>query len=253
MAQKSLQAFHLESPIIIDGVFEKDKWVNADSASNFIQMEPRPGDSSTERTAAWFGFDNNSIYAVIKCYQQTPAIAKNQSRDALSKSDDIAALFIDTYNDKRSGYGFFVNPIGTQIDMKVNDDGRNIDLNWDTEWECEASIFEGGWCAEIMIPFSSLKYKKGLETWGINFGRVIRSNFETVYWTGPLTEDFRVSQGGKLTGLSATGSGMQLSFFPYISAFKTSGEKVSADAGGDIKWQITPNSSLNGTMSLISM
>jgi len=244
-----MKAFHLDSPIIIDGVFEKTKWADADSADNFIQMEPRPGDYSSERTVAWFGFDNNYIYAVIKCYQQTPVIAKNQSRDALSKSDDIAALFIDTYNDNRSGYGFFVNPLGTQIDMKVNDDGRNIDLNWDAEWECEASLFEGGWCAEIMIPVSSLKYKKGLETWGINFGRVIRSNFETVYWTGPLSDDFRVSQGGVLTELTSTGKGMQLTLFPYIAGIKTTGEKIKTDAGGDIKWQITPNASLNGTIN----
>jgi hypothetical protein len=248
-AQKSIRAFYLESPPVIDGVFEKTLWADADSAAGFIQMEPQPGEPSTEVTVAWFGFDNENIFAVIKCYQRTPIIAKNQSRDALSKSDDVAALFIDTYNDNRSGYGFFVNPLGTQIDMKINDDGRNIDINWDTEWKCQASGFKGGWCAEIMIPLRSLKYKKGLETWGLNFGRVIRSNFETTYWTGPLTDDFRVSQGGKLTGLTATGTGMQLTLFPYISGFKTTGEKITADAGGDIQWQITPNASLNGTIN----
>lgn len=181
------------------------------------------------------------------CWQQSPVIAKNQSRDALSKNDDIAGIILDTYNDNRSGYCFLVNPLGSQIDMKINDDGRNTDLNWDTEWECEAAEFEGGWCIEIMIPLSSLKFRKGLETWGINFGRIIRSNFETTYWPGPLTDDFRISQGGKLTGITTTGKRMQLTLFPYLSAFKTTGEKISTDAGGDIKWQITPNVSLNGT------
>ena len=248
-AQKSIRAFFLESPIIIDGIFEKERWSDADSAYNFLQMEPHPGDPSSEETVAWFGFDNENIYAVIKCYQVTPVIAKNQSRDALSKSDDVVALIIDTYNDNRSGYGFFVNPLGTQIDMKINDDGRNIDINWDTEWKCQAGGFKGGWCAELMIPLNSLKYKKGLDTWGLNFGRVIRSNFETAYWGGTLTDDFRISQGGKLTGLTATGRGMQLALFPYFSVFKTTGEKIKADGGGDIRWQITPNASLNGTVN----
>ncbi len=248
-AQKSIKAFALGSPLVVDGVFEYEKWSGADSATNFIQMEPRSGEPSTERTVAWIGFDKTNIYAAVKCYQRSPVIAKNQSRDALSKSDDVVALIIDPYNDNRTGYGFFVNPLGTQIDMKINDDGRNIDLNWDTEWKCEAMEFEGGWCAEIMIPLRSFKYKKGLETWGINFGRIIRSNFETVYWTGPLSEDFRISQGGKLTGFTAADGGMQLSVFPYISGFKTTGENISADAGGDIKWQISPNASLNGTIN----
>ena len=248
-AQKSMQAFYLKSPPIVDGVFEKAIWSEADSATGFIQMEPVPGEPSTEKTMARFGFDDKNIYAAIKCYQRTPIIAKNQSRDALSKSDDITGLIIDTYNDNRSGYGFMVNPLGTQIDFKINDDGRNIDTNWDTEWKCEASEFNGGWCVEIMIPLSSLKFKKGLDTWGINFGRIIRSNFETSYWTGPLTADFRISQGGKVTGLTTTGRRMQLTFFPYFTGLKANGEKVSASTGGDVKWQITPNASLNGTIN----
>jgi hypothetical protein len=105
-AQKSIQVFKLESPLTIDGIFEPEKWMNADSASNFIQMEPQPGEDASEKTVAYFGHDGNKIYAAIKCYQSTPIIAKNQSRDALSKEDDIIALYLDTYNDNRSGYAF---------------------------------------------------------------------------------------------------------------------------------------------------
>ena len=247
IAQKSLKAFELAEKIVIDGVFEPLLWQNADSAESFIQMEPQPGEASTENTTAWFGYDEQYIYAVFKCYQKNPVIAKNQSRDALSKSDDIIALLIDTYNDNRSGYGFFVNPLGTQIDIKINDDGRNLDTNWDTEWECEARVFDWGWCAEMAIPFNSLKYRKGLETWGINFGRIIRTNFETTYWSGSLTADFRISQSGELIGLQPPGSKMKFSLYPYASVFKTTGEKIKADAGIDAEWQISPNVSMNAT------
>jgi len=96
-------------------------------------------------------------------------IAKNQGRDALSKNDDEVGLVIDTYNDNRTGYGFIVNPLGTQVDFKINDDGNNIDLNWDTEWKCAVAEFNGGWCTEIMIPLNSLNTKKGwipgVSTW----------------------------------------------------------------------------------------
>ena len=96
-------------------------------------MEPHPGESASEKTVCYFGFTNEAIYVSFQCSQSTPAIAKNQSRDALSKNDDIVAVILDTYNDSRSGYAFFVNPLSTQIEMAVNDDGRTIDLNWDTE------------------------------------------------------------------------------------------------------------------------
>jgi hypothetical protein len=248
-AQKILRAFSLKTSPPIDGIFEPEIWSGADSASGFIQMEPKPGEPASEATSAWFGFDEKNVYAVFKCYQHTSLIAKNQSRDALSKNDDEVGLVIDTYNDNRTGYGFIVNPLSTQIDFKINDDGNNIDLNWDAEWKCRCAEFDGGWCVEIMIPFNSLKFKKGLDTWGINFGRIIRSDFETAYWTGPLSNDFRISQGGKVTGINTTGRRMQLTLFPYLSVFKTSGDKIKADGGGDVKWQISPNVSLNGTVN----
>ena len=248
-AQKTFQALQLKTAPQIDGIFEKEVWSEADSASAFIQMEPKPGDPASEPTSAWFGYDNKNVYVVFKCYQQTPLVAKNQSRDALSKNDDEVGLVIDTYNDNRTGYGFIINPLGTQIDFKINDDGNNIDLNWDTEWKCAAAEFKGGWCVEIMIPFTSLKFKKGLDTWGVNFGRIIRSNLETSYWTGPLSNDFRISQGGKVTGIYTTSRRMQLTLFPYMSVFKTTGEKIKAAGGGDVKWQVSPNVSLNGTVN----
>lgn len=248
-AQKTFQALQLKTALQIDGIFEKEVWSGADSATAFIQMEPKPGDPATEPTSAWFGYDDKNVYAVFKCYQLTPFVAKNQSRDALSKNDDEVGLVIDTYNDNRTGYGFIINPLGTQIDFKINDDGNNIDLNWDTEWKCAVAEFKGGWCVEIMIPFTSLKFKKGLDTWGVNFGRIIRSNLETSYWTGPLSNDFRISQGGKVTGLNTMGRRMQLTVFPYMSVFKTTKEKIKAAGGGDVKWQISPNVSLNGTVN----
>jgi hypothetical protein len=159
------------------------------------------------------------------------------------------AVILDTYNDNRSGYTFFVNPLGTQIEMKVNDDGVNIDLNWDTEWKCAAGTFEGGWCAELEIPFKSLKYLKGAETWGINFGRIIRSNFETVYWSGTLSQDFRISQGGKVNGIKTPGSFNKISVFPYFTLIKSDNSKPDLDAGGDFQWQIGSAVSLNATFN----
>ena len=248
-AQKTILAFPIKKAIQIDGKFDSEAWSGADSAYSFIQMEPKPGEPATEPTSAWFGYDDKNVYAAFKCYQRTPLIAKNQSRDALSKNDDEVGLIIDTYNDNRTGYGFIVNPLGTQVDFKINDDGNIIDLNWDTEWKCAVAEFSGGWCSEIMIPLNSLKFKKGLDTWGVNFGRILRSDFETAYWTGPLSNDFRISQGGKVTGLNTTGRRMQFTLFPYLSVFKTTGQKIKADVGGDVKWQITPNVSLNGTVN----
>ncbi len=245
--QKSILATRLEKPPLIDGRFDRELWSRADSATDFIQMEPKTGEAATERTVVWIGYYENNLYAFFRCYQSTPVIARNQSRDALSKNDDIILLLLDTYDDDRSGYGLFVNPLGTQIDIKVNDDGRNIDINWDTEWECDAAIYQWGWTAEISIPFKSLKFKKSRNIWGVNFGRVIKSNMETASWSGPLTSDFRISQAGVLNGMHPPGMKMNFSLFPYVSLFKTSNNKIKADAGTDVELKINTNVTFNGT------
>lgn len=247
--QKAINVSHLEAPVVIDGEFEEELWKESEMATGFVQMEPQRGKPASERTEVFLGIHGQQIFVVFKCFQSTPVIAKNQNRDAWSKNDDLVGVLIDSYNDSRSGYFLGTTPQGIQIDSKINDDGRNVDVNWDTEWNCAVKEFEWGWCAEFGIPFKSLKYKKGLATWGINFSRIIRSNFETVYWSGTLSDDLRVSQGGVANNIVTPKSKMKLAIFPYASLFKTSGKDWKFDGGGDIRWQISPNVSFNGTVN----
>ena len=212
--QRSIRAHRLADPIVIDGVNEPGKWMGADSATGFIQMEPVLGEPSTEPTVCYMGFDHENIYLSVNLYQDANVLAKVMNRDVLSKGDDCFVLTIDTYNDNRSGYGFWTNALGTQTDFRINDDGRNIDANWDTEWTSASAIHAWGWTLEMAIPFKSIQFKPGSDTWGINFGRVLRSNFETTYWSGAMTGDFRISQGGKLVGISLPESRGKQTLYP---------------------------------------
>ncbi|MCK5137021.1 MAG: carbohydrate binding family 9 domain-containing protein [Bacteroidales bacterium] len=253
--QKAIQAFPLEHPITIDGIHEPGRWEGADSAISFIQMEPAPGDLASEPTVCYIGYDSDYIYVSVNLYQDANVLAKAMSRDVLTKGDDCFVLVIDPYNDNRSGYGFWTNPLGTQTDFRINDDGRNIDANWDTEWNTASTIHDLGWTLEMAIPFKSLQFKPGTDTWGVNFGRILRNSFETVYWSGTLTDDFRISQGGKLTGIRPPSSQSKLTFFPYASLSYENNEftgvdhKVKPDAGADVKWQISPNITADGTIN----
>ncbi len=253
-AQKSLMIKKLDQPVNVDGKFESQLWVNADSAINFLQMSPAPGNTATEKTVVYTGFDEQKFYTVIRCYQKTQPVAKIQSRDQLSKSDDMVGITLDTYGDNRTGYGFLVNPLGSQVDFKINDDGKNLDINWDTEWESASGIYDRGWMVEIAIPFKSLKYKNGLSEWGINFGRIIRSNFETSYWSGTMTNDFRISQDGVLKGIKTPDKDFKINLFPYSTlnvsqSGNPQSSKIKPDAGADLNVSFSPNVSLNATVN----
>ncbi len=253
--QKSIKAFKTEVAPVIDGEIDSIYSTLSDSAINFIQMEPAKGEAASEKTVAYVVYTSKTLYVAVKCYQDPEGIvAKIQTRDNLSKDDDVVALFLDTYNDKRTGFGFIVNPLGAQLDMSIGDDGRSIDINWDTEWESAVKNYDWGWFAEFAIPFSSIKYYRKINTWGFNIGRIIRYNTETVYWSGVLNQDFRMSQGGLLTGLQLPKKGWGLSLFPYGTARYENSDftgvhgKILGDVGGDIK--IQPNSNITANLTI---
>ena len=254
-AQRTFRAFHLDSAISIDGVHEAERWEGADSATQFTQMEPVSGHAASNPTVVYLGFDSENIYLSVNLYQETEVLAKAMTRDALSKGDDCFALVIDPYNDNRSGYGFWTNPLGIQTDFRINDDGRSIDVNWDTEWLTASVMHSWGWTIEMAIPFKSLRFKPGSDTWGVNFGRGYPSNLETAYWSGTMSDDFRISQGGKLTGINVPEAKSKLTLYPYATlryennGFTGVSNSVKPDAGGDIKWQISPNVTADATIN----
>ena len=101
LSQKILQTNYIYVPPKIDGVIEKGEWQVVDSATRFIQMEPGAGMPATEATTLYICFDSAAIYAAFIMYHRDPSgiVGRVQQRDGISKkSDDLAALILDTYN-----------------------------------------------------------------------------------------------------------------------------------------------------------
>ena len=104
-AQKSITIHQIREPLVIDGIHEAAAWIGMEPAADFIQMEPDAGDPATLESEFFIGQDNENIYVSAILYQETKVTASIQNRDHLSTSDDCIILLIDSYNDKRSGYG----------------------------------------------------------------------------------------------------------------------------------------------------
>ncbi len=87
-------------------------------------------------------------------------------------SDQIK-LMIDSYDDKRSGFEFAVNPDGVQRDFSMSND-TNEDGSWNGVWDVETRIDSLGWTAEFRIPLSQLRFADAAEhTWGFSVWRGI--------------------------------------------------------------------------------
>jgi hypothetical protein len=254
-SDKNIHITKTTTDINIDGELKDAEWVVSDSGTGFIQMEPNKGDEATEKTVVLVTYDEKNLYVAYKCYVRRleTIVANVQVRDNLYKSDDMVGLIIDTYGDNRSGYVFLVNPLGTQTDIRIADDGRSEDRNWDTRWQAASKLHKWGWTVEMAIPFSDISYNENLSNWGVNFRRIIRHNSETAYWSGIMNRDFRVSQGGILQGIVLPAKIKMFSITPYTTLrferqnLPISEDKTNVEYGADLGYHITSSLIMNLT------
>jgi hypothetical protein len=254
---REIKVHFVEESPTIDGIVNFQEWATSDSTSGFIQLEPQKGNIASEKTIIYILQNEEYLFVAFKCYQKNPAsiVANITTRDQIDKSDDAVMLLLDSFDDQRSGFVFWVNSMGTQTDIRITDDGRNTDLNWDAEWQAYAVINVNGWSVEMAIPFHKIGYNQTLHTWGINFARIIRHNFETSYWSGLMSQDYRVSQSGKLTNLKLPSRDSNFILTPYTtlrfenSDITSSSNKWLHDVGLDASYQITSGVTANATIN----
>lgn len=240
---------HVTQPPRIDGIIE-DVWYGSAIATDFIQYEPNRGERSKYSTTAMLCYDTTNIYIAFSLLDTDVPTAQLNRRDGDLLTDDAVIVILDTYHDHRTAYYFMINPLGTQTDGRIVDDGRTTDVTWDASWHSAAQRMENGWSAEFAIPFSSLKYAAGDSvTWGINLGRSRRRNLETSFWAGPLESLFRVSQAGMMTGLMITPPIDRLQVIPYILGRHQDNKFDWPDVGVDVRYSITPKISAYATIN----
>jgi hypothetical protein len=237
-------------PPRIDGEVTEEEWAEAPIFTDFIQFEPRRGQPSPVRTEARILYDSAFVYVAFKGWDPEPVTANLTRRDADLASDDVFVVLLDTYRDRQSAYVFAVNPLGTQTDARVANDGRTNDVTWDERWEAKARIQEWGWSAEMAIPLASIRFQPGEDrTWGVNFGRGRRRTLEFSFWAGPLENALRVSQAGELRGLDLRAPPSKHLGIVYGLGRVADGREPFGDAGLDFRYAVTPGVTFSGTVN----
>jgi hypothetical protein len=233
-------------------------WTSAAEVTGFKQREPFEGKPATEQTSVRVLYDKHSLYFLIACYDAEPQriVATELRRDADLSVNDYFTVLISPNHDGRSGYEFSVNPLGTQADALIADQGRVNDINWDGIWSSSARIDEKGWTAILAIPFSTLNFKTSQDvSLGINFRRFIRRKNEEDLWQSYLRIYGleRISQAGELAHLEDIGSGRLLVFKPYaltgVSSDDVHGTQALHSTGFDFKYGLRSNLVANVTVN----
>ena len=251
----TVRATRIAGPIKVDGKLDDAVYRQVEPLTTFIQSEPRQGAPSTERTEAWVMFDDANLYLACRCWDEHPErmVLNEMRRDSANlRNNDNFAVALDTFHDRRNGFLFTITPLGAILDALALDE-RTYNSDWNTVWQAKAGRFDGGWIAEMAIPFKSLRYPPGRDqTWGVNIRRTIRAKNEFTYIV-PMRPDwgpgaiFRFSAAATLTGIQAPPTGKNLEIKPYaISRLSTDvvatpkvNNQLERDAGIDVKYGIT--------------
>ena len=209
--------------------------------------------------------------------------ATRANRDNISSEDHVQIL-LDTNNDKRIAFLFGVNAFGVQQDGTRSDQfgggaggfsatgggsgnmnplEGNVDLNPDYFFESRGRLVDGGYEVEVRIPFKSLRYQEAaVQTWGIHvLRRVQHSGFQDSWAPAVRANASFLSQGGSLEGLHQLRRGLVLELTPTAVARLDGAPSVTipptgswdynsaAELGGDVRWGIRQNLTLNGTVN----
>lgn len=254
----SVIATRAERPPVIDGKGDDDVWRIAPTISDFKEWRPTENKPARFRTEAKVAYDAANLYLFVRAFDPHPdsIIKLLERRDSYTPSD-MVWLFVDSYHDRRTGYEFGVNAAGVKIDLALYDDGNEDDA-WDAVWDAATRIDSLGWTAEFRIPLSQMRYSGGKShTFGLMIDRDVYRLNERYAW--PLLLNSKpgfVSQFGALAGLDGLESPKRLEVMPYAVTKSAStivnnrfAQKQSISVGGDVKYRIAPNLTLDATVN----
>jgi hypothetical protein len=243
----------------IDGLDDDAVWARAPAVDAFRQFQPQPDAAPTLRTSFRVAYDDRNLYVFVRAFDPRPdsIMRALTRRDVRGPSDQIKVI-VDSYNDRRTGYEFAVNPDGVKRDFAVFNDGQE-DGSWNGVWDVGTRIDSLGWTAEFEIPLSQLRYADAdRHTFGFGVWRDIERYAERVSW--PLysvTRTGLVSQIGRLDGLADIPTSTRVELTPYTVAKNVSRQQTAGGferaqqitAGADLKLGITPNITLDATVN----
>ena len=219
--KRAVYALAVEKAPTNDPALNEPAWQEAEPAGDFYQREPREGQPASENTWVKVLYDADNLCIAVFCGDSSPTgiRARQLIRDGDFSGDDFFTIVVSPSNDRRNGYAFSMNPLGTCRDELIGNNGQIRDVFWDGIWRGEAHRGPEGWTAEFVIPFRTLQTNADQTTaWGINFERFIRRKNEQAAWSGyqRIQTVYRLSQGGELRGVERKANRLTPLLRPYV-------------------------------------
>ena len=260
----------LEMSVVADGILNDSAWTQAAVLSGFSEYAPVDGTPAEDSSEVLVFYSANAIHFGVKAWESHgPVHAALPQRDHI-EADDFVQVILDPFLDGRRAFVFAVNPHGIQADGICSEEnldrqggsdaycaGSNTitDLSPDFRFQSKGRLTSWGYEAEIIIPFSSLRYPPGSHHWGLQIVRRVQHSGHLQTWTPALRARASfLAQSGTLEGLAGLHRGLVLEAYPEGTARETGDtaggwhRTTQANVGGSGRWALTPSFTLNATV-----
>jgi hypothetical protein len=263
-AQEATQVPHLDGDIVIDGVLDDAAWSQAVPVELGYEISPADNTPAPVRTTMRMATTRDALYLSFHAIEPDPKQIRAHltDRDGAFR-DDFVGVMLDTFDDHRRNYEFFVNPLGVQMDLIREEATSNEDDSWDGLWSSAGRITAEGYDVENRIPFSTLRFRNGAgpKRWGViafrNYPRNIRHQLSNV--VVPRGGNCLLCHAAKIEGMEGVQQGRNLEVVPTLTITDAQtrdrrdgdwhGDGVQLEPGVDVSWAPSPNLTLNATVN----
>lgn len=251
----------LNSAANIDGELDDAIWQQA--AVTELKYETQPGENiaALVKTEARVYATKTSLFVAFTAKDINPKLirATLKDRDKLW-SDDLVGIKLDTFNNARLAYQFFINPLGVQLDSIENELTGEESEAWDGIWKSAGKITADGYQVEVELPLRLFNFddKKSLQEWGFELIRYYPRNEKHRLSTHKIDRNTscQLCQLGVASGLAGAEQGQDVQITPTFIANRNEHKQADGweadnnlEPGVDLRWGINSSTLLNATIN----
>ena len=256
----------ISDTLVIDADLSEPAWQQATPVEILYETRPAENTPASVKTTAYVMENGEYFYIsfVAEDPDPTQIRAFYRDRDKIWDDDNVG-IKLDTYNDNKLAYQFFINPFGVQSDSIENEITKMESDAWDGIWHSAGKITETGYQVEVAIPLRMLNFNDqlDLQTWKIEllrfYPRDVRHRLSSnkIERANPCW----ICQMSPATGFAGAKQSNHFTLVPALVMGASQQREVTAQNSGDwrtennlepsldVKWGITPDISLNATLN----
>lgn len=251
--------------INIDGELTDELWNKASTVDLNLVNSPWNNLPSPIKTTAKLIENGEFLYIAFIASDPDPDKIQGFLTDRDNAwAHDLVGIKLDTHNNRRLNYEFFVNPYGVQNDATFNEITGLANTSWDSIWHSFGKKTPQGYQVEIAIPYNILNFKDDgqRKKWAIELVRLyprdpkLRISHVMINRDNPCW----LCQYPEAEGFENASIGKNLRITPSITASREETRDIydsndawssedEIEAGLDLRWGFNTSNLLNVTIN----